>query len=326
PVPVGPGGVGGPPAELATTRRRSGAYVVVLVVMLAILGVLLFLLGKQLGVFGTSAGQVTIPTDIVGRPVADVMIELDGLGLKSKPSLPAGTVSDSSPKPGATVSKGSTVALAVTPAPAQVKVPDVRNQDQQSAENILRGAGLVPGTPVTQNSDTVPANAVIDENPAAGTSVAKGSTVTLTVSVGKAQVKIPDEAGKDPTVAGAELGALNLKVSSANEASNAEPTGKVTRTSPAAGTSVASGSSVTIYVSSGAQMVTVPSVVGQPASSARAVLQAAGFSVSVSPSGASGLVVSQSPSGGNTASKGSTVTIVVASSTTTGATTSTSHP
>ncbi|MDQ1415476.1 MAG: eukaryotic-like serine/threonine-protein kinase [Acidimicrobiaceae bacterium] len=330
--PRGPYGPGDGPAEPGTTRRRSGAYVVVLVVMLAILGGLLFLLGKQLGVFGaTTTGQVNIPTDIVGRPVADVELELQALGLDTQASSPAGTVTGSDPKPGSTVKKGSTVNLAVEPAPVQVPVPDVRNQDQQTAENTLRAAGLTPGTPITQNSDTVAAGSVISENPTPGTSVPKGTQVVLTISLGKAQVKIPDESGKDPTVAGAELGALNLKVTSASEASNTEPVGKVTRTNPPANTSVASGSSVTIYVSSGPQPVPVPDERGQSVASAKAALEAAGFTVAIKPSGATGTVTQQNPVSG-TAPKGSTVTITVTggggatTTTSPGATTSTTGP
>ncbi len=314
-VPSGYGG--GPPPE-ATTRRRSGAYIVVLVLMLAVLVGLLFLLGNQLGVFGSSTGgQVAIPTDIVGHPVADVVTELEGLGLKTKLSSPTGTVTDSDPKPATIVKKGSTVNLVVASAPVQVQVPDVRGQDQQTAENTLRSPqyGFVPAAGPTQNSDTVPAGAVIDTQPAAGTPADKGSTVTLTISLGKAQVKIPDEAGKDPTAAGADLGGLGFKVAQATEASTSEPSNKVTRTDPPAGTSVASGARVTIYVSSGPQAVPVPDVTGQTLSSAQATLTGAGFSVAVSGS-KNGTVISQNPSGG-TAPKGSTVTITMSGTTST---------
>jgi serine/threonine-protein kinase len=312
--PPPPGYAGGPPAELATTRRRSGAYIGVLVVMLAVLLGLLFLLGKQLGVFGGPAtGQVTIPTDIVGKQVPDAVTELEGLGLTAKASLPAGTVTNSSPAPGATVNKGSTVNLSVTAAPAQIPVPDVKGQDQQTAENNLRNQGLVPDVGPMVNSDTVAAGTVIDTNPTAGTPVSKDSHVVLTISLGKAQVKIPDESGKDPTVAGAELGALNLKVAQATEASNTEPANKVTRTDPAAGTSVETGSKVTIYVSSGPQQVAVPNERGQTLATAQAALQAAGFTVTVSGSqNPDGIVIGQNPSSG-TAPKGSTVALTVSS-------------
>jgi beta-lactam-binding protein with PASTA domain len=317
-----PGGLGGPrgpigPPPEATTRRRSGAYVGVLVVMLLILGGLLFLLGKQLGVFGsTTSGQVTIPSDLVGKQVVDATTELQALGLNVKPSSPAGVVTGSTPPAGATAKKGSTVVLAVTPPVAQVPVPNVVGQDRASAEAALQAVHLVPmESPTPVNSDTVAAGSVVSQTPVAGQSVAQNSTVTLVISLGKAQVKVPDESGKDPATAGADLAALNLKVVSATEASNTEPAGKVTRTNPPAGTSVASGSSVTIYVSSGAQQVAVPDTRGQTASSAQATLQAAGFTVSTTTvntnnSSNAGIVLTQNPVSG-TAPKGSTVTIGV---------------
>jgi serine/threonine-protein kinase len=194
-------------------------------------------------------------------------------------------------------------------------VPNVVGQDRQTAENTLLGVGLVPMEGPAENSDTVPAGSVIRTTPAPGTSVPKNTTVTVILSLGKAQVKIPDEAGKDPATAGADLAALGFKVTSASEASNAQPAGKVTRTNPAAGTTVASGSPVTIFVSSGAQQVPVPDERGQTAGTAQAALQAAGFVVNTvtqtttNPS-RDGIVINQNPASGTDA-KGATVTIVV---------------
>ena len=50
------------------------------------------------------------------------------------------------------------------------------------------GAGLTVGTVSTANSDTVPAGAVISQNPTAGSTVAPGSAVDLLVSLGPAPV------------------------------------------------------------------------------------------------------------------------------------------
>jgi eukaryotic-like serine/threonine-protein kinase len=60
----------------------------------------------------------------------------------------------------------------------------------------------------------------------------------------------------------------------------------------------------------------VPAVVGKPADAARSVLHAAGFSVSVAVEDVTqddkiGTVLSQSPSGGTRASRGTTVHITV---------------
>jgi eukaryotic-like serine/threonine-protein kinase len=310
-----PGGPGWGPTEGVTTRRRSGAYVVVLLVMLVVLGGLLFLLGKQLGVFDSTAStQVSVPTDIVGEQVAAATTELQAVGLKANPSSPTGTVTGSSPAPGATTTKGQTVNLTVTPPPAQIDVPSVINVDQQDADNTLQNAGFVLGTPVMANSTTVTAGNVISQDPPGGASSTRGATVTLTISLGQAQVAIPSEVGQDPSVAGAALGALGFKVTSSSEASNTEPSGRVTRTNPPAGTMVPMGASVTIYVSTGAQNVAVPSEDGQTEAAATAALQAAGFTVATTNQATSnpakiGVVLSQNPTG--SAPKGATVTIVV---------------
>jgi len=312
----GPGGPGGPP-ELATTQRRSGAYVVVLVLMLVVLAGLLYVLGQKLGVFGSAAAaQVTIPSDFIGNPVASVVSELQADGLKANPSSPAGTVTASNPPPGTVVARGSTVNLTVTPPTPMVAVPNVVNQSQQAADAALQNAGLTPADPAQMtNSNTIASGNVISENPSANTSVAKGSTVTLTISLGAAQVQIPNEAGSDPATAGANLAALNLKVTSMPEPSNTEPVGTVAGTDPPAGSEVATGSSVIIYVSSGPQGVPVPDEVGQSEAAAEAALQNAGFTVSAQTEATTnplhdGVVLSQSPDSGSSA-KGSTVTIVV---------------
>jgi len=305
-------------ADLVTTQRRSGAYVAVLVVMLAVLAGLLFLLGQKLGVFGsTSAVQVTVPNDLIGEQVSVATTELQGDGLKANPSSAAGTVTATSPGAGTLVAKGSTVNLTVTPPVAPVQVPNVVNEDEQTADQALLADGLMPADPpMTANSNTVASGDVISQTPAAGTSQPKGTTVTLTISLGAAQVTIPTESGKDPASAGADLESHNLMVNtnSVQEPSNSEPAGKVTRTVPAAGTMVATGTSVTIYVSSGPSGVSVPGVDGDTESMAKSILGNAGFSVSVQTVPSSfannGIVVSETPSGG-TAPAGSTVTIVV---------------
>ncbi len=137
----------------------------------------------------------------------------------------------------------------------------------------LTGAGFVVQT-TQQNSDTVATGQVISQNPSANAQAAKGSTVTLTVSSGKAQVTIPDETGKDPATAANDLGNLSLKTKTAFEASDTIPSGAVTRTDPPANSQVARGSTVTIYESTGPSQVAVPSVIGQTQSQATATLQA----------------------------------------------------
>lgn len=73
-------------------------------------------------------------------------------------------------------------------ADAPVTVPDVVGQDQASAEAEIAGEGLLFAI-ATAYSETVPVGDVISQIPAAGSSVAAGSTVTITVSLGPQAVQ-----------------------------------------------------------------------------------------------------------------------------------------
>jgi serine/threonine-protein kinase len=93
--------------------------------------------------------------------------------------------------------------------------------------------------------------------------------------------------------------------------------GTVLEQDPASGSKVEKGVSVTLTVSSGPSNVVVPDVTGLDAATARAQLADAGFDVTVvdqptSDPDQDGVVVEQSPEGGSSATKGSTVTITVA--------------
>ena len=67
---------------------------------------------------------------------------------------------------------------------SSVSVPNVVGDTQAAAGTAITGAGLAVGTVTTQSSSTVASGQVISENPAAATSVAKGSAVALVVSTG----------------------------------------------------------------------------------------------------------------------------------------------
>ena len=332
--------------DLEETRgRRPGIYIGVLVLMLAVLAGLLFLLGKQLGLFDKSSSkQVTIPADIIGADSATAQSELESLGLKVQvhqqtSDTTAGKVIDSQPKPGTTVKTQSTVTLIVSSGPELVQLPDVRGQDVNQAQATLTQAGFhVTTNP--QASDTVPNNQVIDQNPEPG-QAPKGSTVTLTVSTGKMKVTIPDESGRDPNAAANDLSNLGLKTRLLNEASGTFPAGQVTRTDPPANASVDQGSTVLIYVSTGSGQVQVPDVRNLTRAQAQAALAAVSlqFTVSTVPvtdPSQDGIVLAESPAPGSKVAKGTTVAITVgqlsptsSSATTTstgGSTTSTTHP
>ncbi|MGH9062247.1 MAG: PASTA domain-containing protein, partial [Acidimicrobiales bacterium] len=180
-----------------------------------------------------------------------------------------------------------------------------------------------------QTSTSVAAGSVITTDPPPGAQAPQSSAVKLIVSSGQAQVTIPSVVGTNAASAGNKLGQLGLNVVTATEPSTTIRSGDVTRTNPPAGSSVAAGSDVTIYVSTGKPQASVPNVVGQSQASASAVLRGAGFNASfttqaVSSPSQDGVVLSQNPAAGTSAGSGSTVVAVVGSYT--APTTSTTAP
>ncbi len=103
-------------------------------------------------------------------------------------------------------------AVYVDKAVEKVTITNVVGQTSASANTVLTGLGLTV-TVVEEYNDTITAGVVISSNPAAGTSVEKGSTVTITVSKGKApptSANVASYTGQVGTDAKAALEALGF--------------------------------------------------------------------------------------------------------------------
>ncbi|MBV8561030.1 MAG: PASTA domain-containing protein, partial [Acidimicrobiia bacterium] len=233
-----------------------------------------------------------------------------------------GNVFDQNPKPDAKGHKGDTVTIFVSKGPPQVTVPSEVGKNVDDASNDLETLGL---TPITkgQTSDQ-PEGQVLDQNPQAGTQVAKNSTVTLTFSSGSGQVAVPNVVGQDAGSAGNILGQAGFRVTTKTQSSDAVQAGIVISTNPPAGAKAAKNSTVTMIVSSGPSPTTtvaqtsttsagststVPNVTGRRAAAANATLAADGFNPSPSAncSAPGATVQTQSPEAGTSAPQGSTV-------------------
>jgi beta-lactam-binding protein with PASTA domain len=130
--------------------------------------------------------QIEIP-NVVGQPYASARSTLlaAGLGVAKTAvdsNQPANTVVSQSPDAGTRVGTGTTVTLSVSNgATATTPVPDVTNQDEQTAKTILTGSGFKVS--VTRQAVTDPSEQgiVLDQRPAGGTNAPAESTVTIVV-------------------------------------------------------------------------------------------------------------------------------------------------
>ena len=115
--------------------------------------------------------------DVVGHTVseADDALSAAGLTMDAGSAGPDDIVLSADPAPGVAVDTGTTVTL--TTAPATVDVPDVVGDTIADAKAALQDAGLVLSAGSAGSTYTV-----ATENPKAGTSVKKGTTVTVTAT------------------------------------------------------------------------------------------------------------------------------------------------
>ena len=234
-------------------------------------------------------------------------------------TVASGMVVSQTPASGARVDPGTAVDLALSKGPAVVTVPDVVGMSQAGATMALASAHLSVGTVSEFYSDTVPTGDVIAQNPAAGTSVASGSSINLAISKGVAPVSVPNVAGMTQANAESAITGLGLSVGTVTQANHTGiPAGSVISQDPAALTSVAPGTPVDLVVSLGPVMVPVPDVVRNEQADAEAAILAADLTVgaiTTEPSDliAAGYVISQEPEAAESAPEGSAVNLVVAS-------------
>ena len=180
----------------------------------------------------------------------------------------AGYVYKQSPVAGRTVREGQSVTLTVSLGIQSVTVPDVTNYLQADAEQQLKNLGV--SVLVTQAVEpTVASGSVIRTDPAAGSQVAAGSPVV--VSVSRPQVsttaKVPSLVGLSNVNDARTLLVQNkLGLGSTTEQYSDKPAGTIIAQNPAAGSTVKVNSRVSVTVSAGPEPE--PEVPEEPASSA----------------------------------------------------------
>ena len=137
---------------------------------------------------------------------------------------------------------------------AVVGVPQVTGWSYAEASATLKDNGYEVSKEEIFSAD-VPAGNVISQTPEAGSDVAKGSVVTLRVSLGAeiTKVRVPNVVGKDQMAAAAELTEAGLQPGKVEETTNEDPnlTGKVCYQSYSVGSYVDAGTVIDMKISTG---------------------------------------------------------------------------
>jgi serine/threonine-protein kinase len=203
------------------------------------------------------------------------------------------------------------VAVFALTRPEKVNVPAVVDQQLSQAQALLERKGFDVSTIPVENCAAK--DTVTEQDPAAGSEVEEGSEVALTISLGLS-VKVPPV--RDLTVGEAtkRLQDEELLVDTRQQASRDVDPGKVIGTEPPAGEEVDCESTVTLLVSKGANLVTVPDLIGSDEAVARSQLEDLGLIVDVNTKdddAPEGQVIGQSPGPGSELERNDRVTIIV---------------
>ena len=242
--------------------------------------VLIFLLGRFIGLWGTSSPG----TDEAATPTPAATATVD-------PS---------------TLPEGMTL------------VPDVFNEEVESAKTILEGAKLKYKIEEVDNNE-VQKGFCVGTNPEAGTTVQEDSEVILLVSKGPITSGLISVLGETVEQATTDLELAGYTVEVGSEVfSDIYEKGKVAETTPKAGSPVEAGATITLHVSKGKEekMVSVPKLLGMSRDEAKEAIQAANLqlgktSKAYSSSYEEGEVCMQSPSGGKEVKEGTKINITI---------------
>jgi beta-lactam-binding protein with PASTA domain len=258
-------------------------------------------------VVGMTGASAEAAIAAAGITLGDVeAIESDG---------PAGIVLKQDPAAGTAVDPTTRMTLVVSVARG-VDVPEIVGKSLDDATRAIGDAGLVLVVADKTESDEAEGS-ILAQDPVAGTHVALGSTVSVTIAITAPKVvAVPQIVKLTQEQAKAALDAVGLELQVAGQ--RAEPDfapGTVVVQKPGAGEMVDVGTQVAVLLASADQTVEVPEVRHRSVADATALLGAASLKLlqsdtapSVEPSGA---VLSQDPIPGSRVPSGSVVSVVV---------------
>ncbi len=257
--------------EPVKDRRRIGLWIG------AILGALLVIAAFVGWWYNTQGpGAYTTVPPVSGESSASARLILEQAGLtvntlsEYSDTVPEDIAIRTDPDAQSQILKGGDVNLIISKGPRMSLVPPVTGILEEDAVKILEDAGFAIGSKERVYSDVAPAGEVLSTDPAADESVRHDSVINLVISDGPQPITMPDVIGKSESEARALLDDYNLTVLVETGRTLDVARGEVYQTDPTPGGSTTRTATVTIWVSEGKPLVTVPNFILDTVSEARA--------------------------------------------------------
>ena len=256
-------------------NKKMEKVVTIMGIVAAIVIVILvvFLLGSVFGVFNfkglkdktPDAGSIVSEQqaeqiemiEIIGMTYDDAKAALEELGLvleqsgtEASADFEPGEIISQSVDKGEMVATGSTIKVVLCIG-EEAKVPDVSGKESDIAKEILEDAGFSVNREY-EYDEAVATGLVIRQDPANGTTLNKGDTVTIYISQGTEKAKVPNVLGKTEAEAKSALEAAGFTVGTVTQENSATvAAGNVISQSVAGDGYAEKGSAINLVVSSG---------------------------------------------------------------------------
>lgn len=232
-------------------------------------------------------------------------------------NIEKGEVIEQDPKMGE-IEEGVKITITISSGKEQINLDDYSGDVAEDAIEELDAMGIDVKTS-QEMSDEVEEGRVIRQLPTAGQVIETGDSVRLFVSSGPNKFALDNYVGSESDAAQKELELQGIVVTVSSEYNDSVPKGIVISQSPVAETEMKKGDGVQLKVSLGAEMMTVPKLVGLTVDAANDALKnnnlKLGSTTEISSGLEKGIVVKQSIAEGTTVDKNTVVDIVVSKGT-----------
>lgn len=175
--------------SLQALRGRPGVTFLILILFVIVVSGLAFQWALNAALH--TRQEVAVP-DLSGKSLEQSLDVLSPLGLSlAKDSVefdenfPAGAVLRQAPPAGLKVREGKVIRVTLSSGGKVAFVPEMVGKSLAEAQNLLRSAGMAPGSLSQAYSQVRPEGEVLEQNPPPGAVGGRGQMVDLTVSKGK---------------------------------------------------------------------------------------------------------------------------------------------
>jgi beta-lactam-binding protein with PASTA domain/serine/threonine protein kinase len=315
-----------PPPVVTPPSRRKQASPKTLRRRRALIGTLIVILLGLAAVYAGwwfAAGRYSHVPKVLGNTFSDASHDLRAAGYKVvrqpapefSESVPRDHVLSTDPGANSRVPRGRTITVVLSAGPERFSLPkDVANKTPEQVRSQLASIPVDVASDLSpEASETIREGRVTRISPAAGAAVKRGDKVKIFVSTGKPIIGIPNvDPGTPYDRARQTLKTAGFDTKKVEEFSDAIDKDGVIAISPTG--TARKGSTITITVSKGPELIEVPKITtGTPSGEAKAQLEKLGFQVKIVKhfGGVLDEVVGMDPPSGTRVLPGTTITLDV---------------